>query len=229
MRGAGPTDVREVAGLTGLAEEVLERLGRRGLVAKIVNGVPQYDSNPLVRAAQLLNEEQVRSHLVESAVRSAFDQLAQSGVLIVLQLHGPFKAGPDAYGLYLVVRQDFSGLDTPKGLVNKVRTHLEIASDTSGRGINQSKKLGVGASAVKTDGPPSTTTGSRTRRGRTAAPTGRTRPGPAPPAWSTTSTWRRTARTSRPRTSRPRRGSRSTWCTTARSRSWSTPAPSNPC
>ncbi|MFB4268549.1 hypothetical protein [Nonomuraea sp. GTA35] len=154
MRGAGPTDVREVAGLTGLAEEVLERLGRLGLVAKIVNGVPKYDSNPLVRAAQLLNEEQVRSHLVESAIRSAFDQLAQSGILIVLQLHGAFKASPDVYGLYLVVRQDFSGLDTPKGLVNKVRTHLEIASDSSGRGINQSKKLGAGASAVKTDGPP---------------------------------------------------------------------------
>ncbi|NJP91727.1 hypothetical protein HCN51_20070 [Nonomuraea sp. FMUSA5-5] len=152
MRGAGPTDVREVTGLEGLKEHVLDKLAHHGLVAKSVDGVRRYSRNPLIHAAQLFNEEEVEAHLVESAIRSGLDQMAQSGVLIPLQMHG-VNATPDVYALQIVVRQDFSGRGTPKGLVNKVRTHLDIASDTSGRGINRSRTYGGGGSAVKTDGP----------------------------------------------------------------------------
>ncbi|GAA2208141.1 hypothetical protein GCM10009850_035990 [Nonomuraea monospora] len=152
MRGAGPTDVREVEGLDGLKDEVLDQLAELGLVAKVVNGVRQYHRNDLIRAAQQMNEDEVAAHLEESPVRSGFDQMAQSGVLIPLHLHG-VNATPGLYALQIVVRQDFSSRGVPKGLVNKVRTHLDIASDTSGRGINRSRTFAGGASVVKKDGP----------------------------------------------------------------------------
>ncbi|MFC7036462.1 hypothetical protein [Nonomuraea rubra] len=149
MRGAGPTDVREVNGLDGLKEDVLARLAGLGLVAADENGAGR---SRLVRAGRVLNADDVTSHLVESAIRSGFDQMAQSGVLIPLQRHG-VNATPDLYALQIVVRQDFSGRGTPKGLVNKVRTHLDIASDTSGRGVNRSRTYGGNLSAAKKDGP----------------------------------------------------------------------------
>ncbi|WP_406675250.1 hypothetical protein WBK31_17520 [Nonomuraea sp. N2-4H] len=152
LRGAGPTDVREVHGLDGLVDEVLAELSGTGLVGEEVDGKRVYSKNPLVRAAQRMNESDIKLHLEESPVRSAFDQLAQGGVMVPLQKHGFNRAlGLDA--LYIVVRQDPDDTGTGTGQVTKVRTHLDIASDTAGRGVSRSVAGTLGGSASKTDGP----------------------------------------------------------------------------
>ncbi|WP_345404310.1 hypothetical protein [Nonomuraea salmonea] len=153
LRGAGPTDVREIRGLGNLVQEVIDKLEHTGLVStRGENGRRVYSDNLLVRAAQQLNEDDIKAHLQESALRSGFDQLTQGGVIVPLQSHGVGRA-LDLHALHIVIRQDEGDTGTGVGQTHKVRTHLDIASDTSGRGINRSVTKALGGSLGKTDGP----------------------------------------------------------------------------
>ncbi|MFG1694884.1 hypothetical protein [Nonomuraea sp. NPDC049309] len=153
LRGAGPMPVREVRGLEGFADEVLDALSSTGLVAENVDGERVYSDNPLVRAGQRMNESDITSHLDERAVRSAFDQLAQSGVMVPLQKHGVNRALDESM-LYLAVLQDPGDTGTLAGpLETKTDTGLPIASDSAGLSLSRSVAGTIGGSLSKADGP----------------------------------------------------------------------------
>ncbi|MGW4802440.1 hypothetical protein ACWEPC_59510, partial [Nonomuraea sp. NPDC004297] len=146
MRGSGPALVQELTGLDGLTEQVLDQLAESGVVPKIVNGVPQYSSNHLTRASQMLNLQEVMEQLTERRLRTAYDQLAQEGILVDLVLHGRNQA-PDHHTLRISLVQDFSdrgkyvGVTDAESVVN-----LDIGTDTSARGVSRSRTYGGGGS-----------------------------------------------------------------------------------
>lgn len=67
IRGSGPGIVQELFGLDGFTEEVIDQLADKGLVPRIVDGVPQYSSNALERASQVLNLQEIVQQLSEGA------------------------------------------------------------------------------------------------------------------------------------------------------------------
>ncbi|MFC4116810.1 WXG100-like domain-containing protein [Nonomuraea zeae] len=153
MRGAGPALVQEISGLRQVRQDVLDKLAERGIIPKIVNGVPQYDSNRLVRASQILNLQEVEEQLSDHRIRSAYDSLAQGDdVGVDLELHG-LNAAPEHYVLRVSLQQDFSdtryiGYSDTETVVN-----LDIGSDTSARSVSHSRTYAGNASVRESDGP----------------------------------------------------------------------------
>ncbi|MFC4010203.1 hypothetical protein ACFOY2_23450 [Nonomuraea purpurea] len=152
MRGAGPALVDEIAGLDDVRRQVLDGLAERGIIPTTVNGVPQYSSDPLTRASQILNLQEVTEQLSEHRIRSAYDTLAQEGIPLDLTVQGRNRA-PEHYTLRISLEQDFTnpryiGHSTSKTVVN-----LDIGSDTSARGIGRSRTYGGNASVSESDGP----------------------------------------------------------------------------
>ncbi|MFC7109927.1 hypothetical protein ACFQQB_61800 [Nonomuraea rubra] len=148
MRGAGPTDVREVNGLDGLKEDVLARLAGLGLVAADENGAGR---SRLVRAGRVLNADDVTSHLVESAIRSGFDQMAQSGVLI------PSSATASTPPPTCTRCRSWCGRTSAAGAPPGAGQQGPHASRHRqrhlGQGVNRSRTYGGNLSAAKKDGP----------------------------------------------------------------------------
>ncbi|MEV0232510.1 hypothetical protein [Nonomuraea sp. NPDC050786] len=152
LRGAGPALVQDIDGLDAFRKKVLDELAERGIVPKIVEGVPQYSSNRMERAAQILNMQEVAEQLSEHRIRSAYDVLAQDGILVDLVMHG-LNGKPEHHMLRLSLKQDFGdaryiGYSDSETVVN-----LDIGSDTSARAVSRSRTYGAGASVSESDGP----------------------------------------------------------------------------
>ncbi|MEU6711260.1 hypothetical protein ABZ897_07225 [Nonomuraea sp. NPDC046802] len=152
MRGAGPALVQEIAGFDDVRRQVLDGLAERGIIPKTVNGVPEYDSDPLTRASQILNLQEVTEQFSEHHLRAAYDTLAQEGIPLDLTLQGRNRA-PEHYTLHISLKQNFKnpryiGYSTSETVVN-----LDIGSDTSARAIGKSRTYGVSPSVSESDGP----------------------------------------------------------------------------
>ncbi|MEV4547728.1 hypothetical protein [Nonomuraea wenchangensis] len=158
MRGSGPALVQDIDGLDELRTKVMDELAERGIVPKVVNGVPQYASNRLERASQILNRQEVLEQLSEQRIRSAYDVLAQAepdgtgGLGIDLVLHGRNSA-PEHYLLRLSLRQDFRDVKYLGYTDSETVVNLDIGSDTSGRGISRSRTYAGSGSVAMSDGP----------------------------------------------------------------------------
>ncbi|MEV4288631.1 hypothetical protein AB0K40_24240 [Nonomuraea bangladeshensis] len=158
MRGSGPALVQDIDGLDELRTKVMDELAERGIVPKTVNGVPQYSSNRLERASQILNRQEVLEQLSEQRIRSAYDVLAQAepdgtgGLGIDLVLHGRNSA-PEHYLLRLSLRQDFRDVKYLGYTDSETVVNLDIGSDTSARGISRSRTYAGGGSVAMSDGP----------------------------------------------------------------------------
>ncbi|MFI7105969.1 hypothetical protein ACIBK9_06655 [Nonomuraea sp. NPDC050227] len=152
MRGAGPALVEEIEGLAEFREKVLEELAERGVIPKVVNGVPEYAGNDLARASQILNRQELLEQLSEQRIRAAYDSLAQDGIVLDLTLHG-LNAAPEHYMLHLSLQQDFDDVTYVGHTDTQTVVNLDIGSDTSARGINRSRTYSGGASVSESDGP----------------------------------------------------------------------------
>ncbi|MFF0774883.1 hypothetical protein ACFYUK_38780 [Nonomuraea wenchangensis] len=144
LRGAGPALVQDIDGLDTVRTKVLNELAERGIIPKTVNGVPQYSSNRLERASQILNRQEVLEQLSEHRIRSAYDALAQAeqdgtgGLTFDLVLHG-LNSAPEHYMVRLSLKQDFGDVDYVGYTDSETVVNLAIGSDTSGRGISRSR------------------------------------------------------------------------------------------
>ncbi|MEV4074391.1 hypothetical protein [Nonomuraea fuscirosea] len=153
IRGAGPGIVQELFELDGFTEEVIDQLADKGLVPRIVDGVPQYSSNALERASQVLNLQEIVQQLSERRLRTAYSQVAQDGILVDLVMHGLNQA-PDHYTVRLSLKQDFSDRGTYVGVTEEdTNVDLDIGTDTSARAISRSRTYSGGPSASMGDGP----------------------------------------------------------------------------
>ncbi|RSM98641.1 hypothetical protein DMB42_43570 [Nonomuraea sp. WAC 01424] len=152
MRGAGPALVQEIEGLDKIRQDVLKELAERGIIPKTVNGVPQYSSNALTRASQILNEQEVMEQLSEHRIRSAYDTLAQDGIVLDLTLQG-LNSAPEHYMLRLSLKQDFNQWSYVGHTDAQTVVNLDIGSDTSARAIGTSRTYSGGASVSESDGP----------------------------------------------------------------------------
>ncbi|MGP3911077.1 WXG100-like domain-containing protein [Nonomuraea sp. 10N515B] len=152
MRGAGPALVQEITGLDDVRKKVLAELAERGIIPKVENGVPQYSSNRLARAAQILNLQEVTEQLSEHRIRSAYDSLAQDGILVDLVMHGLNNA-PEHHTLRVSLKQDFNDTKYVGYSESETVVNLEIGSDTSARAVGRSRTYAGGASVSESDGP----------------------------------------------------------------------------
>ncbi|MFI6739817.1 hypothetical protein ACIBI9_43425 [Nonomuraea sp. NPDC050451] len=152
MRGAGPALVQDIAGLDDVRDKVMDDLAERGIIPKIVDGVPQYSSNLLARASQVLNAQEVEEQLSEHRIRSAYDSLAQDGIQVDLMMHG-LNSAPEHYVLHLSLKQDFDDVKYLGHTDSETVVNLEIGSDTSAQGTSRSRTYGGGASVSESDGP----------------------------------------------------------------------------
>ncbi|YCK33819.1 hypothetical protein ACNF49_06875 [Actinomadura sp. ATCC 39365] len=152
MRGAGPGLVQDIEGLEEFRQKVLDGLAERGVIPKTVNGVPEYSSNRLTRASQILNLQEVMEQLSEHRIRSAYDSLAQDGIMLDLTLHG-LNSAPEHYMLRLSLKQDFNQATYVGHTDSQTVVNLDIGSDTSARGIGRSRTYSGGAGVSESDGP----------------------------------------------------------------------------
>ncbi|SEF89821.1 hypothetical protein SAMN05444920_101962 [Nonomuraea solani] len=153
MRGSGPALVQEISGLDKATQDTMDELAKLGVIPKVVNGQPQYSSNDLARASQILNLQEIVTQLSEHRLRTAYDQLAQDGIFIDLVLHG-LNAAPDHYTVHVQLTQDFSDRDDYVGVTDdESAVNLDIGTDTSGRGISRSRTYSGGPSGSESDGP----------------------------------------------------------------------------
>ncbi|MEV4363406.1 hypothetical protein [Nonomuraea sp. NPDC049625] len=152
MRGAGPALVQDIDGLDEFRDQVLDELAERGIIPKTVNGVPQYSSNLLARASQILNRQEVTEQLSEHRIRSAYDSLAQDGIQVDLVMHG-LNSTSEHYVLHLSLKQDFDDVKYLGHTESETVVNLEIGSDTSAQGTSRSRTYGGGASVSESDGP----------------------------------------------------------------------------
>ncbi|MEV4112227.1 hypothetical protein [Nonomuraea sp. NPDC049695] len=152
MRGSGPALVQDIDGLDAFRQKVLDELAERGIVPKIVDGVPQYSSDRLERASQILNMQEVTEQLSEHRIRSAYDSLAQDGILLDLMMHS-MNSAPEHYMLQLSLKQDFDDVRYIGYTDSETVVNLDIGSDTSSRGVSRSRTYGGGASVSESDGP----------------------------------------------------------------------------
>ncbi|MGW5159361.1 WXG100-like domain-containing protein [Nonomuraea wenchangensis] len=158
LRGAGPALVQDIDGLDTVRTKVMDELAKRGIIPKTVNGVPQYSSNRLERASQILNRQEVLEQLSEHRIRSAYDALAQAeqdgtgGLTFDLVLHG-LNSAPEHYMVRLSLKQDFGDVDYVGYTDSETVVNLGIGSDTSGRGISKSRTYAGGGSVAVGDGP----------------------------------------------------------------------------
>ncbi|MFG1945200.1 hypothetical protein [Nonomuraea sp. NPDC048826] len=153
MRGAGPALVQEIEGLDALRQRVMDQLADQGLIPKIVDGRPRYAGNELARAAQILNLQEVTEQLSEHRIRSAYDSLAQDGILVDLVRHR-LNGAPQHFVLRVSLKQDFAGEPGYVGYSDsETVVNLEIGSDTSARAISRSRTYGGGGSVSVGDGP----------------------------------------------------------------------------
>ncbi|MFI9597154.1 hypothetical protein [Nonomuraea sp. NPDC052265] len=152
MRGAGPALVQDIEGLEEFRKKVLDELAERGVIPKVVNGVPEYSTNRLARASQILNRQELMEQLSEQRIRAAYDSLAQDGIMLDLTLHG-LNAAPEHYMLHLSLQQDFDDVTYVGHTDTQTVVNLDIGSDTSARGISRSRTYSGGASVSESDGP----------------------------------------------------------------------------
>ncbi|TMR14399.1 hypothetical protein ETD86_28695 [Nonomuraea turkmeniaca] len=152
MRGAGPALVQDISGLEEVRQKALDKLADRGIVPKIVNGVPQYSSNRLERASQILNLQEVTEQLSEHRIRSAYDSLAQDGILVDLVLHG-LNSAPKHFMMRISLKQDFGDSRYIGYTESETVVNLDIGSDTSARSVSRSRTYSGGLSLVESDGP----------------------------------------------------------------------------
>ncbi|GAA4520771.1 hypothetical protein [Nonomuraea ferruginea] len=154
MRGAGPALVQDIEGLDAFRQKVLDQLAERGLVPKTVNGKPKYAFGELARAAQILNLQEVTEQLSEHRIRSAYDSLAQDGIVFDLVQLG-VNSAPEHFSLKISLKQDFAGGVTYVGHTDsETVVNLEISSDTSAWAAGRSRNGGGGLSVGVSDGPP---------------------------------------------------------------------------
>ncbi|MEZ7125961.1 hypothetical protein ACBR40_11530 [Nonomuraea sp. AD125B] len=158
LRGAGTALVQDIEGLDEDRKQVMKELAERGLIPKIVNGVPQYSSDPLERASQILNQQEVLEQLSAHRIRSAYDTLAQaepggSGGLVVDLVMQSRNSAPEHYTLEMSLRQDFNDVRYLGYTVHETRAGLGIGSDTSARGFSRSRTYAGGGSVSVGDGP----------------------------------------------------------------------------
>ncbi|MFI7129672.1 hypothetical protein ACIBQ1_28510 [Nonomuraea sp. NPDC050153] len=152
MRGAGPGLVQDIDGLAEVRQKVMDQLAERGIIPKTVDGVRQYASNRLARAAQILNLQEVTEQLSEHRIRSGYDTLAQEGIVIDLVTHG-LNGAADHHMLHISLKQDFKNYRYIGYTDSETVVNLDIGSDTSARAISQSRTYGGGASVGESDGP----------------------------------------------------------------------------
>ncbi|NUW32342.1 helix-turn-helix domain-containing protein [Nonomuraea sp. SMC257] len=152
MRGAGPALVGEITGLDEFRRKVLDELAKRGIIPKTVDGRPQYASNALERASQILNEQEVKEQLSEHRIRAAYDSLAQDGIRLDLTLQG-LNGAKQEYTLHLSLKQVFTERTPFKHTDSETVVNLDIGSDTSARGVSRSRTYAGGASISESDGP----------------------------------------------------------------------------
>ncbi|MEV4372180.1 hypothetical protein AB0J71_34270 [Nonomuraea sp. NPDC049637] len=152
MRGAGPALVEEIEGLAEFREKILEELAKRGVIPKVVNGVPEYSTNDLARASQILNRQELMEQLSEQRLRAAYDSLAQDGIVLELTLQG-LNAAPEHFMLRLSLQQDFKDVTYVGHTDTQTVVNLDIGSDTSARAISRSRTYSGGASVSESDGP----------------------------------------------------------------------------
>ncbi|MFF4623599.1 WXG100-like domain-containing protein [Nonomuraea jabiensis] len=152
MRGAGPGLVQEIDGLAPVRQKVMDQLAERGIIPKTVDDVRQYASNPLARAAQILNLQEVTEQLSEHRIRSAYDTLAQEGIVVDLVTHG-LNGAPEHHMLHISLKQDFKNYRYIGYTDSETVVNLDIGSDTSARAVSQSRTYGGGASVAESDGP----------------------------------------------------------------------------
>ncbi|SET23382.1 WXG100-like domain-containing protein [Nonomuraea wenchangensis] len=158
LRGAGPALVQDIDGLDAVRKKVMEQLATRGLIPKTVNGVPEYSSDRLERASQILNRQEVLEQLSEHRIRSAYDALAQAeqdgtGGLVVDLVMNSLNGTSEHYMLRLSLRQDFGDVLYLGYTDSETVVNLGIGSDTSGRGISRSRTYAGGGSVAVGDGP----------------------------------------------------------------------------
>ncbi|MEV0617734.1 hypothetical protein AB0I81_30740 [Nonomuraea sp. NPDC050404] len=154
MRGAGPALVKQITGLDGVTDEVLGRLAKLGVVPEIVDGVPQYDDNKLVRASQLLNEQEIVTQLSERRQRAGYDQLAlDEGIHVNLVLHGRNSASEN-YTVRIAIQQHFGNRGTYIGRTDwEALAKLDIGTDTSARAITRTRTYAGNPSGSESEGP----------------------------------------------------------------------------
>ncbi|MDA0638679.1 hypothetical protein OUY22_35165, partial [Nonomuraea sp. MCN248] len=153
MRGAGPGLVQDIDGLDTVRRKVLDQLAERGLIPKTVNGEPKYAFGDLARAAQILNLQEVTEQLSEHRIRSAYDSLAQDGIIFDLVKLG-VNGAPEHFTLKISLKQHFGGGARYIGHTDaETVVNLEISSDTTARASGRSRSGGVGGFLGLSDGP----------------------------------------------------------------------------
>ncbi|MGA5759083.1 hypothetical protein [Nonomuraea bangladeshensis] len=158
LRGAGGALVQDIEGLDELRTQVMDELAARGLIPKTVNGIPQYSSDRLERASQILNRQEVLDQLSAHRIRSAYDALAQAepdgsgGLVVDLVMQGRNRA-PEHYMLEMSLRQDFDDVLYLGYTEHETAANLGIGSDTSARGFSRSRTYAGGGSVSVGDGP----------------------------------------------------------------------------
>lgn len=153
MRGAGPALVQEIDGLDEVRQKVLDELAERGIVPKMVDGVPQYASNRLMRASQVLNLQEVAEQLSEHRIRAGYDPLAQDEGLEVDLMVSGLNGAPEHYIMRISLKQDFGDYQYVGHSDSETVVNLDIGSDTSALAISRSRTYAGTASASESDGP----------------------------------------------------------------------------
>ncbi|MFG6197056.1 hypothetical protein ACFKCF_32585, partial [Nonomuraea sp. JJY05] len=152
MRGVGPGLVQDIDGLDPVRKKVMDQLAERGIIPKTVDGVRKYAANPLARAAQILNLQEVTEQLSEHRIRSGYDTLAQEGITVDLVTHD-LNGDPEHHMLHISLKQDFKKYRYIGYTDSETVVNLDIGSDTSARAVSQSRTYGGGASVAESDGP----------------------------------------------------------------------------
>ncbi|MEV3984468.1 hypothetical protein [Nonomuraea sp. NPDC049758] len=153
-RGAGPALVQQVTGMNEVRAQVEEYLRGRGVLPKLVDGVPVYSRIPWVRAGQMANEQLVAEQFSAERLETGYDQAAQEGLFINLVHHRQGLAA-EHYTLRITLRQDFGAVDY-EGVTSAERmTNLDIGSDTHSSALTRdsSRKGGVRLGAGFQDDP----------------------------------------------------------------------------
>src|SRR5690606_41938936 len=117
-----------------------------------VNGEPQYARSKLASATQILNLQEVTEQLSEHRIRSAYDSLAQDGILLDLVRHR-VNSAPEHFVMRISLEQSLGRCDYLGHAETETVVNLDIGSDPAARASSRSRSYAGARAACRSAGP----------------------------------------------------------------------------
>ncbi|MEV8633409.1 hypothetical protein AB0395_17280 [Streptosporangium sp. NPDC051023] len=169
VRTTGMGDVELLTGIAEIRQEAETALRGMGLLPETVNGEPVFSSDPLLRASQVANMEELEKQLSDLRLATDYNELVRQGVLIrVTNTRSGHR--PERTLLRVRSKRDWGSRTYVSHTPGKKKVKLYIASDTGsssrGQGSGWSGGLAVGAGYGSGDGERSASGGAGYGRNR---------------------------------------------------------------